>query len=71
MDELDADHKMYHYISDIVATLEDISNYGVLNSVSYAGDTADVEKALRQAVEIKEYLQAMLEIKIVFIEGPK
>ena len=71
MDELDADHKMYHYISGIIDTLEDVTNYGVLNSASYSGDTSDVGKALYHAREIKEYLQAILEIKIVFMEGHK
>ena len=66
-DELDADHKMYHYISDIVETLEDIMTV-------VGGNTAWEEKAdtaLHHAKEIKEYLQTILEIKIMFIEGPK
>ena len=63
----DADHKMYHYISGIVDTLEDIMTV-------VGGNTAWEEKAdtaLHHAKEIKEYLQTILEIKNMFIEGPK
>jgi hypothetical protein len=61
MDELDADHKMYHYVTDIVATLQDVMN----------GDAANIEGALYHALEIQYYLETMMEVKITFIEGPK
>lgn len=70
MDELDADHKMYHYISGIVDTLEAAINYDK-DFIELGSGRARAEMSLHHALEIKEYLQAMLEIKIVFIEGHK
>ena len=64
MEELDADHKMYHYISDIVETLRELYAQNYIPSHG-------VDKALDQSLEIKEYLKTLLEIKIMFIEGPK
>ena len=85
MEELDADHKMYHYISGIIEVLDKVSKNGIQTNFDGDGyllggpttektsfwDTYEIEQALYHAREIKEYLQTLLEIKIMFIEGIK
>ena len=66
----DADHKMYHYISGIVDTLEAARNYDK-DFIELGSGRARIEMSLQHASEIKEYLQTLLEIKIMFIEGIK
>ena len=64
----DADHKMYHYISGIVDTLEAARNYDK-DFIELGSGRARIEMSLHHASEIKEYLKTILEIKIMFIEG--
>lgn len=68
MDELDADHKMYHYIKDIAKVLSDIRMKGVTSeNVQFYR----IEESLRHALEIEYYLQTILEFKVTFLKGPQ
>ena len=61
----DADHKMYHYISGIVDTLEAAINYDK-HFIELGSGRARAEMSLHHALEIKEYLQTILEMPILY-----
>jgi len=53
------DHMLYHDITQILSCLQDAQN----------GDIANLPKAIHLAEEIKEYLHASMDIKIMFFEN--
>ena len=53
------DHQLFHDITEILSCLQDAQN----------GDKGNLARAIHITENIKEYLQASMEIKIMFYES--